>query len=349
MPLVMTSGNRSDEPIAYDDGDARARLSGIADVFLTNDRPIHLRCDDSVTRVVAGAESPIRRSRGDAPQPLRLPLACRRPTLAVGGQLKATFALGRGRHAFLSHHIGDLDHYEAYRAYTEAIGHYERLFAIRPELIVHDLHPDYASTSRYASERAEQGMGFSPFSTIAPMWRVAWPRTGLTSRSSGSRSTAPASGRTGRSGGASSSWAITGGSAGRLTCGTSRCRVANGRSASPGEWRRPTSRRRGRRVGPGGTDFAGSELRIVLVMLEKHLNSPSPRASVDSSTPSPRTDRRPRSRLLRGAGGNRIGVAGDDAAGGRCATPWGSTRPTAIRGRMRARRRHSADDPRDRG
>ncbi len=142
----MTSGNRSDEPIAYEDHDARDRLSGIADVILTHDRPIHLRCDDSVTQWVAGAELPLRRSRGYAPEPLALPVSCHRPILAVGGQLKATFALGRGRHAFLSHHLGDLDHYEAYRAYVEAIEHYQRLFAMRPELIVHDLHPDYAST-----------------------------------------------------------------------------------------------------------------------------------------------------------------------------------------------------------
>ncbi|MDR3638144.1 MAG: carbamoyltransferase HypF [Isosphaeraceae bacterium] len=151
-PLVVTSGNASDEPIAYEDRDANARLSGIADLFLTHDRPIHLRCDDSVTRVVAGIELPVRRSRGDAPCPLDLPRACPRPTLALGGQLKATFALGRGRHAFVSHHIGDLDHFEAYRAYTEAIRHYERLFSFRPEQIVHDLHPDYAST-RYAWQR----------------------------------------------------------------------------------------------------------------------------------------------------------------------------------------------------
>lgn len=151
-PLVMTSGNRSDEPIAYEDHDARERLSGIADVILTHDRPIHLRCDDSVAQWVAGAELPLRRSRGYAPEPLGLPVSCRRPTLAAGGQLKATFALGRGRHAFLSHHLGDLDHYEAYRAYVEAVEHYERLFAMRPELIVHDLHPDYSST-RYARQR----------------------------------------------------------------------------------------------------------------------------------------------------------------------------------------------------
>ncbi len=156
LPLVMTSGNRSDEPIAYDDRDAERRLAGIADLFLSHDRPIETRCDDSVTRVVANIELPVRRSRGYAPEPLRLPVACRRPTLALGGQLKVTFALGRERHAVLSHHIGDLDDYEAYRAYVAAIAHYERLFATRPEILVHDLHPDYAST-RYARERAQAG------------------------------------------------------------------------------------------------------------------------------------------------------------------------------------------------
>ncbi|WZO98768.1 carbamoyltransferase HypF [Isosphaeraceae bacterium EP7] len=150
-PLVMTSGNRADEPIAYDDHDAQALLSGIADLYMTNNRSIHMRCDDSVTRFVAGDEMPIRRSRGYSPQPLRLPIACLRHTLALGGQLKATFALGRDRLAILSHHIGDLDHFEAYRSYTEAITHYERLFAFRPEFLAHDLHPDYAST-RYAAE-----------------------------------------------------------------------------------------------------------------------------------------------------------------------------------------------------
>ncbi|MGP0064633.1 MAG: carbamoyltransferase HypF [Isosphaeraceae bacterium] len=149
IPLVMTSGNRSDEPIAYEDRDAIERLSGIADFFLVHDRPIHLRCDDSVTRVVAGIELPIRRSRGDAPRPLTMPIACRSPTLALGGLLKATFAMGRGRHAFLSHHIGDLNHYHAFRAYTEAIAHYERLFGLKPEILVHDLHADYPS-SHYA-------------------------------------------------------------------------------------------------------------------------------------------------------------------------------------------------------
>jgi hydrogenase maturation protein HypF len=154
IPLVMTSGNRSDEPIAFDDADALDRLSAIADMFLTNNRAIHLRCDDSVTRLVNGVELPLRRSRGDAPMPLPLPVPCPRPTLALGGQLKATFALGRGRHAFVSHHMGDLDNYEAYRAYVAAIGHYGQLFAFRPELLVHDLHPDYSST-RYAAQLGE--------------------------------------------------------------------------------------------------------------------------------------------------------------------------------------------------
>jgi hydrogenase maturation protein HypF len=151
-PLVMTSGNRSDEPIAYRN-DAPEKLAGIADLFLVHDRPIHVRCDDSVTRVVDGVELPVRRSRGYAPRPLVLPRACPRPLLAVGGQLKATFALGRGRQAFLSHHLGDLDHYDAYRAFERDVALYEGLFAVRPECLVHDLHPDYVTT-RYAARRA---------------------------------------------------------------------------------------------------------------------------------------------------------------------------------------------------
>jgi hydrogenase maturation protein HypF len=154
-PLVMTSGNRADEPIAYQD-DAPAKLAGIADLFLVHDRPIHVRCDDSVTRVVDGDELPVRRSRGYAPRPLDLPFPCPRPLLAVGGQFKATFALGRGRQAFLSHHLGDLDHYDAYRAFERDVALYEQLFAVRPECVAHDLHPDYATT-RYARKRTVGG------------------------------------------------------------------------------------------------------------------------------------------------------------------------------------------------
>lgn len=154
-PLVMTSGNRTDEPIAIDDADALRRLAGIADLFLTNDRPIRVRCDDGVARVVGVSALPVRRSRGDAPRPLRLPVACGRPVLAAGGHLKNTFAIARGHDAFLSHHIGDLEDYGAYEAFRADITLYERLFDIAARIIAHDLHPDYAST-RYAIERARR-------------------------------------------------------------------------------------------------------------------------------------------------------------------------------------------------
>ncbi len=151
-PLVMTSGNRTDEPIACEDTDAVRRLAGIADLFLTHTRAIRSRCDDSVMRVVSGSVLPVRRSRGYAPPPLPLPFSCPRSILATGGQLKTVFALGRDSHAILSHHIGDLEGYETFHAFTEAISDYERLFRFRPDVIAHDLHPDYAST-RYALER----------------------------------------------------------------------------------------------------------------------------------------------------------------------------------------------------
>jgi hydrogenase maturation protein HypF len=161
IPLVLTSGNRSDEPIAHEDEDAVRRLAGIADLFLTHNRPIHVRCDDSVTRLVGGQELPLRRSRGYAPRPVHLPLECPCPLLAVGGQFKGVFALGRGRHAFLSHHLGDLDHYQAYRAFVRDISLYQQLFAVEPGRLAHDLHPDYAST-RYALERAAEGIELVP-------------------------------------------------------------------------------------------------------------------------------------------------------------------------------------------
>jgi hydrogenase maturation protein HypF len=151
-PLVLTSGNASDEPIAHRDGDARGRLSPIADAFLAHDREIRVRCDDSVARVLAGEPTLLRRSRGYAPAPLRLPFRCPRPTLALGGGLKSAFALGRDDEAVPSQHLGDLEHYEAWRSYVASIEHFERLFTFTPGLVVHDLHPDYPST-RYALER----------------------------------------------------------------------------------------------------------------------------------------------------------------------------------------------------
>ena len=111
-PIVLTSGNVSDEPIAYADDEAAKRLSPIADYFLIHDRQIHIRTDDSVVRVSRGREVPVRRSRGYAPQPIELPFKLRRPILACGAELKNTFCVAKRQHAFVSHHIGDLENFE---------------------------------------------------------------------------------------------------------------------------------------------------------------------------------------------------------------------------------------------
>ncbi|HSR25090.1 MAG TPA: Sua5/YciO/YrdC/YwlC family protein, partial [Candidatus Eisenbacteria bacterium] len=154
-PFVLTSGNVSDEPIAYDDDDATATLSGIADAFLRHDRPIRTRTDDSVVRVFRGRVLPVRRSRGFAPEPLPVHEPFPRPVLACGAELKSTFCLGKGRHAFVSHHIGDLENYETLRSFTEGVAHYQALFDVRPEVVVHDLHPEYLST-KYAVDRGDR-------------------------------------------------------------------------------------------------------------------------------------------------------------------------------------------------
>jgi len=149
--LVMTSANVSDEPIAYRDEDALERLAGIADAFLVGDRPIETRTDDSVVRVVARRPMFLRRSRGYVPRDL--PLESPRPLLACGAELKNTFCLAKGERAWVGHHIGDLKNYETLRSFTEGIEHFERLFAVEPEIVAHDLHPEYLST-KYALERA---------------------------------------------------------------------------------------------------------------------------------------------------------------------------------------------------
>ncbi|MFI6600133.1 carbamoyltransferase HypF [Nonomuraea sp. NPDC050536] len=148
-PYVLTSGNLSDEPIAHRDGDALERLGGLADGFLVHDRPIHVRGDDSVLLPGRGQAIPLRRSRGYAPQPLMLSEPAPRHVLACGAELKHTFCLARDRHAFVSHHIGDLENYETMRSFVEGVEHYRRLFDITPELLAHDLHPEYLST-KYA-------------------------------------------------------------------------------------------------------------------------------------------------------------------------------------------------------
>ncbi|HEX4689531.1 MAG TPA: carbamoyltransferase HypF [Solirubrobacteraceae bacterium] len=153
--LVMTSGNVSDEPIAYEDEDALARLASIADLFLLHDRPIHTRTDDSVLRVVRGGRPQVlRRSRGHVPAALDLGVDAPVPVLACGAELKSTFCLARGRRAWVGHHVGDLRNEATWRSFTEGVAHFERLFAVTPRVVAHDLHPDYLST-RYALERSE--------------------------------------------------------------------------------------------------------------------------------------------------------------------------------------------------
>jgi len=148
-PLVMTSGNVSDEPIAYKNKEAFKRLGKIADYFLVNNREIHIRCDDSVLRIWNGKSYPLRRSRGFAPDRLDLKWQFNHPVLACGPEQKNTFALAKNDSIFLSHHIGDMENSEALRSFEEGIKHYQRIFEIEPEIIAYDLHPDYLST-KYA-------------------------------------------------------------------------------------------------------------------------------------------------------------------------------------------------------
>ncbi|HEV3380715.1 MAG TPA: carbamoyltransferase HypF [Trebonia sp.] len=148
-PIVLTSGNTSDEPIAYQDGDALSRLGPIADALLTHDRAIHIRTDDSVARTFRGRPMVLRRSRGYVPEPIVVPGEFRRHVLACGAELKNTFCLAKDKHAFVSHHIGDLENAETLVSFREGIGHFRKLFDIDPEVVAYDLHPEYLST-KYA-------------------------------------------------------------------------------------------------------------------------------------------------------------------------------------------------------
>lgn len=150
--LVMTSGNYADEPIVKENEEALEHLSELADAFLLHNRAIHVHCDDSVIRVVDGHELPIRRSRGYAPFPVKLPFGVP-PVLAVGGELKSAFCLTQDRHAFLSQHIGDMQNLETLHAFKRAAEQMQAIFRIAPELIACDTHPGYLST-RWAEEHA---------------------------------------------------------------------------------------------------------------------------------------------------------------------------------------------------
>lgn len=151
-PLVMTSGNVSEEPIVRTNHQAFTRLNSLADAFLLHNREIHVVCDDSVVRVLRGHELPIRRSRGYAPMPVRLNRTV--PTvLAVGGELKATFCFTKDLYAFMSPHIGDMGNLETLDAFERAVAHFRKLFRIEPEVVACDMHPGYLS-SQWAREHA---------------------------------------------------------------------------------------------------------------------------------------------------------------------------------------------------
>jgi hydrogenase maturation protein HypF len=154
-PLVMTSGNVSDEPIAYQDEEAITRLREIADHFLISDRRIHMRCDDSVVCIRRGQPLLLRRARGYVPLPLSLTRSFARQILACGAELKNTFCLTRDQYAFVSHHIGDLENLETLHAFENSVAHFQRLFRTEPTIIAADKHPRYLS-SQWAKNYAQK-------------------------------------------------------------------------------------------------------------------------------------------------------------------------------------------------
>jgi hydrogenase maturation protein HypF len=150
LPLVMTSGNLSEEPIAKDNDEALRRLKGIADYFLVHNRDIYARYDDSVYMVESGLPQALRRARGYAPYPIFLPFKAK-PVLACGAEDKNTFCLTKDEHAFLSQHIGDMENEETLEHFENTIELYKKLFRVEPEVIAHDMHPEYLAT-KYALE-----------------------------------------------------------------------------------------------------------------------------------------------------------------------------------------------------
>ncbi len=150
-PLVMTSGNLSDDPIAHHDDDAVGRLGPLVDSMLIHNRPIHIRCDDSVVRATPTRVQTLRRSRGFAPEPLLLPFRSKRQVLAVGAELKNTISVAKNDWVVASHHIGDLEHLATYRSFQQAVEHLARLYGVVPEVVAHDMHPEYLS-SKYAAD-----------------------------------------------------------------------------------------------------------------------------------------------------------------------------------------------------
>ena len=332
-PLVMTSGNVSDEPIAYEDDDALERLSDIADAFLLHDRPIETRTDDSVLRIARHRALPLRRSRGAVPSVLALPVPAVRHTLATGAELKSTFCLARGRRAWVSHHIGDLKNVETLGSFETGIAHFETLFAVAPEVVAHDLHPDYLSTTyALAREDVERVAVQHHHAHLA----ACLAEHGETGRRSARSSTAPGSAATGRCGEGRSSSATCKASSARGTCGRSRSRAVTVPRGSRGGWRargvsRQVATRAAARRCRGGALARGCAVGRDRLRL----------ATDDEGRPPVRRCRRA---LRAAAGGQLRGAGGDGARGG--VRRQRARRLPAARGRRRARR--ARDDPGDR-
>jgi hydrogenase maturation protein HypF len=161
LPLVMTSGNISEEPIAKDNDEALRRLGGIADYFLMHNRDIYARYDDSVTIVENDFPRFVRRARGYAPYPIHLTYQSRQ-ILGCGAEEKNTFCLTRDNFAFVSQHIGDMENLETLEHFTNTIGLYKKLFRIRPEIIAHDMHPEYLPTKYAATVAARENLKLVP-------------------------------------------------------------------------------------------------------------------------------------------------------------------------------------------
>ena len=189
--LVMTSANLSEEPIAIDNDEALSRLSGIADAFLLHNREILQRCDDSVAAVVDGTPQLVRRARGFVPLGVELPLDAP-PLLAVGGHLKNVFALARGRFAYQSQHLGDLENLAGLEFFKESLDHLMRTFEIEPQTVVRDLHPGYLSTEWAKEWARERGLALIAVNIIMRTWPAVWPSTASLARSLALRWMAPA-------------------------------------------------------------------------------------------------------------------------------------------------------------
>ena len=259
--LVMTSANPSGEPLAISPDEARARLSGVADLFLVHDRAIAARCDDSVVRWIAGGPVLLRRSRGYVPRAVRLAHPVDRPVLGCGGQLKNTFCIALGDEAFLGPHAGDLESLAACDAYGEAVERMERFLGVVPEVVAHDLH---RTTSRPGTLLPAPA-STSPCSTTTPTSRARSPSTVSTGRCSASPGTAPATAATAPPGGASCCSATRGAARASPRCGRWCSPAARRRSTSRGgsPWRRSTTPSTARRRSSSWRSSIGSKRAVL--------------------------------------------------------------------------------------